>query len=310
MRDKVTDYQAKKTFAILSELCPGIPPLYIDEYWDNDIELIGEKERWEKFLYDFKKSGLTFTSYKEEIIQMADEYNNYLIKNLIRPGDIFMQISELGSEIINDKLPYLDRFEIPAGKYICVDICSTYDTTLKKAGILNESFNTSEIIKKMTPNDVFYSKDTRLWMYRLTINNRRNMSQNMFDICNALVLKELFNSDEPVIKHLNENYKFVGVNGDSILYKVNNDNYKNLLGKHTYKDIAYHIDEMIINDIEVFGNAYRGVIHDNKIYAIYNFATQTKNIHPYFVKKLLNQEITDLDRAVGYEDEIFFFIDK
>lgn len=311
MRGKVTDYQAKKTFATLNALCPGIPPLYIDEYWNNSIELIGEKERWEKFLCDFKKSGLTFTSYKEELIRMADEYDKYIIKNINQPGDIFEQISQVDSEIINDDFLRISK-ELPvAGKYICIDIHSAWDTVLKKADLLNESFDTSEIIKKITPHDVFYSKDTRLWMYRFTINNHRNIPESLFNICTVLILKELFNSDEPVIKYLNENYEFVGGRGDSILYKINDDkDYKNLLGDYKYKDISYHITEEIINDIEVFGKPYRGVICDNKIYSIYNFAAQTKNVHPYFVKKLLNQEITDLDRAVGYEDEIFFFIDK
>ena len=80
MRGNVTDYQAKKTFATLNALCPGISPLYIDEYWDNNIESIGETERWKKFLYDFKKSGLTFTSYKEELNRMGIIFANISIK--------------------------------------------------------------------------------------------------------------------------------------------------------------------------------------------------------------------------------------
>lgn len=310
MRGKVTDYQAKKTFATLNALCPGIPPLYIDEYWDNSIELIGEKERWEKFLYDFKKSGLTFTSYKEELIRMIDEYSKHITKNLKHPGDLSAQIYQLNSEITNDKFLQLSK-EVPApGKYVSVDIHLSWDTILKKADLVNESYDSNEIIKEITPYDVFYSKDTRLWMYRHTINNQRNIPESLFNICNVLILKELVDSDELVIKYLNENYELIGCRGDSILYKVNDDNYKNLLGEYKYKDISYHIMEEIINDIEVFGLPYRGVIFDNKIYAIYNSTNQSKNVHPYFARKLLNQEITDLDRAVGYEDEIFFFINE
>lgn len=310
MKGSVTDYQAKKTFATLNALCPGISPLYIDEYWDNSIESIGGKERWEKFLYDFKKSGLSFTSYKEELSRIADEYDKYIIKSLKHPGDLYTQIYQLNSEIINDEFLQLYKDYPPAGKYICVDIHSAWDTALKKANLLNESYDANEIIKKITPYDVFYNKDTRLWMYKHAINNHRNIHASLFNICNVLILKELFNSDEPAIKYLNENYELIGCKGDSILYKVNNDDYKKLLGEYKYKDISYHIMDEIINDIEVFGKPYRGVIFDNKIYAIYNYTNQSKNVHPYFARKLLNQEITDLDRAVGYEDEIFFFIDE
>ena len=142
-------------------------------------------------------------------------------------------------------------------------------------------------------------------------------SRDVFNFMNSIILEKLYQSNNPIIQYLNDNFELVGKsNGDSFYYKLNeNKDITNIIGDFEYEDIPYHIDILTFKNIKMFGNDYNLHISNNndKITNVYLSSMTFKmplSLYPFALKIATGEELNDKDLAFGYDDQIFFHWDK
>lgn len=314
----ITNIDAKKAFLNFIDRDNNIPQIYLDEYWDYYISEFAFTEQWKTFLTQFINEGFTYESFEEEYYKLMHEVHNTFI-SLVN-DKVEQKFHELLSHT-NCQLPEIDIHYLPDGKYICVDLHNAFDIAFKQIGIYgNEYKDTYDIFNKKSNYDIFKNhRQFRLKLYRMFFANTPfNISANdVFNFVNSIILEKLYQSNNPIIQYLNDNFELVGKsNGDSFYYKLNENKYiTNIIGDFEYEDIPYHIDILTFKNIKMFGNDYNlHISNDNdKITNVYLSSMTFKmplSLYPFALKIATGEELNDKDLAFGYEDQIFFHWDK
>lgn len=318
MRNSISNFDVKKSFSkyVMIYL---IPPIFIDEYWDYYIKEYDLEDAWNKFLEQYRFYKFTPESFETEYISVLSRSID-TIRSMWSEEHTKRQ-QEL-VESMEQKIPmisiigYSPNIYLPDGKYLDVDIHGAGDKSLTYIGILGDKYKSIyDIFKTMSDKSIFHD------MKRLRLNVHNNMQEKqeyIYAVHSKVLLEKLYQSNDPIINHLNENYKLFGkTGGDSFFYKLDNEQgLENILGDHTYDDLFYHIDIVTVKSMNIFGNQCKFILtkdKDNRLtnYALYNSCMRTNlSLYPFAMKLATGEELTEKDLAVGYEDQIFFHYDK
>ena len=309
--NQITNRDAKKIFAefIAWEF---IPSIYIDEYWDYYINLYNLNSTWESFLKQFTKDGFTYRIF-------LDEYNNILNNTGDTLKDIFTSKLHLLNELnFTDNMPHTKFKDQDEGDYIYVDLHNAFDLALKKIGVFDEYKDTYDVINKFTKYDIFKNiKILRVDIYWKFFTNRTYAT--IKKIVNQIVLEELYFSDAPILRQIDNTFQFIGKGSmDAFIYKIpEGADPKSVIGDYTYNDIPFSIDVLKSRDIQMFGKKFKvnTIMNkdDNPVHImLWCDDGLRKKIAPYpFAYKMsLGKELDEKDLAVGYDDQIFFHFDK
>lgn len=318
MKNSITNLDAKRSFSKLV-MVYLIPPIFIDEYWDYYIKEYNLENVWNKFLNQYTYYNFTSKSFEEE-------YASIILKSIdiidsIWSDDNIKRQKEL-IDSIEQKIPLISITsnstirDIPDGKYLDVDIHSAGDKSLEYIGIFGNKYKSMyDIFKTLTDKQIFYDmKRLRLRIY----NNMPEKQKYIYDVHSKVLLEKLYQSNNPIINHLNNNYELFGkTGGDSYFYKLDNEQgLENILGDHMCDDLSFHIDILISKSLNIFGNKYKLVLIKDKNnrfthYSLYNtYAGTNLSLYPFAMKLALGEELNEKDLAIGYEDQIFFHFDK
>ena len=315
MKNKITDFDIKKSFVQVNYPLET-PSILLDEYWEYYMDLFGQTEKYEKFRQDWLKEG--FKTYKD----FMDEYNNII--NSIRFDDIFKHPKDDILKIIEsavDRKPWMpvidnDDYINLQGRYLQVDLHHAFDTVFCVLGLYKDKYKSmNDVINAYTNHKIFVDlKLCRLNTYiRLGIANL----ESLFEMCGNL-LKKVFESNHPIIKELNEKYpERLLSHGDMYLYKIGeNDDVSHIIGDYEVDGIEFSIRCMEYKHISVFDSTYLTTIDPDKKLIDYNIAKNKFGygaislICPILLKLARNEQPTEKDLVIGYEDTIFFHLNE
>lgn len=300
--NNITDFDIKKAFTFIHY--GQLPPILIDEYWNHYMKIFNIENEYLEFSEKYKMDG--FKNY--------NDFENKFNDTVQKCSKLFLKKSL--NDTINCLMKHCDGLDEtwmphftnpPSGNNIVkVDIHCAGETLLKRLNLFNDDYESGyDIIDKISQFETFKNyKTIRICMIRLA-----GLHQNkyLFALISNILLKEIYESDDNVIKMLNSKYPVGKTICDSLVYITGNDNLDKISGEYTYKDMNYHIDIFDVNNMEILGSEYL------------NLWTSPNQLNTYRIPQMfipitnciLNGRIpTKYDLAIGYEDQIFFYLDE
>ena len=122
------------------------------------------------------------------------------------------------------------------------------------------------------------------------------------------------------MKLVNSQFTYFSHSGDTLLYTIDeNTNIENIIGEYELDDIIkYHISTIHMKDIHMLNETYKCKLFTNDyinniedfIDCYKNQNLTNKNLYSLYYKLATNQKPNDKDLTIGYEDQIFFTLDK
>lgn len=311
--NKISNWDAKRAFSNYIDLRFTTPPIYIDEYWDYYIDEYNKTDAWETFLTNFQNDKLTLESFVEEYNRITSEVSKIIAT--IPPKDVNIKCEEvLKTSKDNNQLPYIEKYFLPDGEYLQVDVHDAFDEVLKYLGVFNPNYkNINEIVSSVTKYKAFHDqKGLNMQMYYIF------RKKYLFQITNNILIEQVYQSKNPKLKEFTKTLELAGkMHGDSYLYKLNGCPVPpEIFDEYECGNIKYHIEILESKTINMFNHTYKCLIYKNKNREIEEviLSNDSKKIFPYlypFVYKLItNQELNEKDLTIGYDDQIFFQFDK
>ena len=299
--NSVTDFDIRKAFAFFCYM--KLPNLYLDGYWEHYMKIFNMEQKYLQFMENYKSDG--FSSYKDFIDKFYEVVDKgaktFLKKTLYETVDI---LKEESKKVDDDWIPKYISPE--SGNIVKIDIHCAAEVMLKRLDLFNDNYNSGyDIINEVSKYETFKnSKKTRICIFK-----QAGLHENeyLFSLISNGLLKEIYNSENPIIKNLNKTYSVFKTKCDALIYITGNDDNDKISGEYKCGDMDYHIDCFDINCIEIMGKKYPDIWNNHDhigTHAIYPMLTPITNA------MLRRRTPDEKDLAIGYEDQIFFHLNK
>lgn len=306
----MTNYMSKVSYAAVNYPL-GFPMILADKYWDYYMSLVGQTDKWNRFMNLWNEEG--FETYD----QFITEFNEVAKKSamLMFNGSVDESVKKLHEYAENSKeweFPTKIQNNLKPGKYIKVDIHSSVDYVLKEIGIFNDKYDSlMEIINGQSKYEIF--KDIKLMKFRTLKFNGINNHPDIKKISRSIILKKIYESGLPEIDIFNKSCRNVFVSGnDMYLYELDNpDEFEYLCGDYiTDNGISFNISMFKNMCVQIMDSQYNFSINLSKKYVDYDLRNYPKYFIPLMIRLIKGEHPTEMDLAIGYEDQIFFHLNE
>ena len=306
----MTDWDVKRAFQ--NYTYPFFFPLiYIDDYWDHYLNLFGLEETYEIFKDSFKKEFNSFAEFKTAYIDTIYAASKKMFNT--KQSEVLNVLKESVNTLTPLKAKYNHVFNMPDGKYLQIDLHKACDQVIKNLGVFNTDYeSTTDVIKSVTKSKLLPTlKPIRIFCYQVGFFDRINES---FLNC-ADILNKVYNSNDSLIQKLNKKYELTVAAGDMYMYNIGNDDLTDLVGDYEIDGISLSMSLYEIKTINILGqeNKVKICTSSNEINYVIGYTEIghiIPEVYPLAVSLYKGLEPTEKDLAIGYEDKIFFHLNK
>lgn len=274
------------------------PTIYIDEYWEYTIDLFNLRDDWEWFLKVFNKEFSSAKEYIEESERVKDE-----IMNNFYTYDIKEKL--LSYKIDNYHFPFKNIYDIPEGVYWVIDLVGAFNLALKYLDVIKPGTTYDNVLEKVTKSELLKkSKVLRVQSYyKLDAPFKRIL----YNVCDKILYQMT------QTKEFNEKVNsqdIVAICGDSLYIPISK-NVELVEGDCTIGNVCVHVKKMEIKSVMFNGEKIKWLNTNSTCFFYKNNYPQYVSTDEYLclMKTIKNQQLNQIDKTVGYEEEIFYVMD-
>lgn len=275
------------------------PTIYIDKYWDYTINLFELNDDWNWFLERFNEE---FKSAKE-YIEESEKVKDILLDNFCT-SDINEKLMEY--HIDNYNFIFKNTYDIPEDEYWVIDLKEAFNQTLEYLNVIQPGVTFKSVLNSATKSELL--RNSKILRFQLYYKFKFSFKSILYSVCDKLLYKLSQSNDFKNMVHFEDIYC---IHGDSI-YISTSKKTNLVIGDIIVDGISVHIRKQKVKSIIYKNQKIKWLDTGNATNLFY------KNNYPQYVstdeylclmKTIKNQQLNQIDKTVGFEDEIFFIMD-